>query len=122
MPYITERIAHDADAHIFEPPGWLNPYITEQVRQQAQLGYLPEVEPSDGESEQARHVPQAAEHVRHGRPVAEHAALVQAQVADVVTQQPAGHRHHRRTPTLVSDTHTGVHIPCKQVVGEGQEA
>ena len=34
MPYITDRIVHDADAHIFEPPGWFEPRIDPALRAQ----------------------------------------------------------------------------------------
>lgn len=27
MPYVTDRIVHDADAHIMETPDWLDPYL-----------------------------------------------------------------------------------------------
>ncbi|MEM7017665.1 MAG: amidohydrolase family protein [Pseudomonadota bacterium] len=33
MPYIHERIVHDADAHIFEAPGWLEPYVDSALRE-----------------------------------------------------------------------------------------
>ena len=78
----------------------------EQVRQQAEFGDLPEVEPPDGQGLQARHVAETAEHVRHGRPVTQHPALVQAEVAHRVTQQPTGHRHHRRSTGLVPGRNT----------------
>ncbi|MCB1684564.1 MAG: amidohydrolase family protein [Pseudomonadales bacterium] len=32
MPYITDRIVHDADAHVFEAPGWLEPWVDETLR------------------------------------------------------------------------------------------
>ncbi len=34
MPYITDRIVHDADAHIFEPPGWFEPWVDPALRAQ----------------------------------------------------------------------------------------
>lgn len=27
MPYVGSRIVHDADAHIMEAPGWLDPFL-----------------------------------------------------------------------------------------------
>ena len=47
--------------------------------------------------------------MRHGRAVTEHAALVQAQVTHVVSQQPARYRHHRRTTRLVPGSHAHTH-------------
>ncbi|XOV85079.1 MAG: amidohydrolase family protein [bacterium] len=35
MPYINNRIVHDADAHVFEAPGWLEPWLEEGVKTQA---------------------------------------------------------------------------------------
>lgn len=35
MPYISERTVHDADAHIFEAPGWLEPWIEEDFKDAA---------------------------------------------------------------------------------------
>ena len=32
MPYITDRVVHDADAHVFEPPGWLDPWVDPDIR------------------------------------------------------------------------------------------
>ena len=32
MPYISDRIVHDADAHIFEPPGWFEQFIDPDLR------------------------------------------------------------------------------------------
>jgi predicted TIM-barrel fold metal-dependent hydrolase len=42
MPYISDRIAHDADAHIFETPGWLDPYLTKETRLEAEELLVPE--------------------------------------------------------------------------------
>jgi predicted TIM-barrel fold metal-dependent hydrolase len=33
MPYITDRVVHDADAHVFEAPGWLEPWIDPDLRE-----------------------------------------------------------------------------------------
>ena len=33
MPYVADRIVHDADAHVFEPPGWLDPFLSDEERQ-----------------------------------------------------------------------------------------
>ena len=33
MPYITDRVVHDADAHTFEPPGWFDPWVEESLRE-----------------------------------------------------------------------------------------
>lgn len=32
MPYVVDRVVHDADAHVFEPPGWLDSYLSEDER------------------------------------------------------------------------------------------
>ncbi len=32
MPYIADKVVHDADAHIFEAPGWLDPWLEDDVR------------------------------------------------------------------------------------------
>ena len=31
MPYVTDRLIHDADAHIMETPGWLDPYLDPSI-------------------------------------------------------------------------------------------
>jgi len=33
MPYITDRVVHDADAHVYEAPGWLEPWIDPHARE-----------------------------------------------------------------------------------------
>ena len=33
MPYITDRVVHDADAHVFEAPGWLDPWVDPDIRE-----------------------------------------------------------------------------------------
>jgi uncharacterized protein len=33
MPYISDRIVHDADAHVFEAPGWLAPWVDPDLRE-----------------------------------------------------------------------------------------
>jgi predicted TIM-barrel fold metal-dependent hydrolase len=33
VPYIQDRIVHDADAHLFEPPGWFEPWIEESLKE-----------------------------------------------------------------------------------------
>src|SRR5688572_16650243 len=35
MPYAEGRLIHDADAHIFEPPGWIDDYLDPAIREQA---------------------------------------------------------------------------------------
>ena len=35
MPYIVDRTVHDADAHIYEAPGWLEPWLEDDVRTHA---------------------------------------------------------------------------------------
>ena len=32
MPYIQDRVVHDADAHVFEPPGWFDPWVEDSLR------------------------------------------------------------------------------------------
>jgi uncharacterized protein len=34
MPYISDRVVHDADAHVFEAPGWLAPWVDPGQREQ----------------------------------------------------------------------------------------
>ena len=34
MPYIVDRVVHDADAHVFEAPGWLEPWVDPHLRTQ----------------------------------------------------------------------------------------
>ena len=36
MPYIQDAVVHDADAHVYEAPGWLDPYINADLK--AELG------------------------------------------------------------------------------------
>ena len=33
MPYISGRIVHDADAHVYEAPGWLEPWADAELRE-----------------------------------------------------------------------------------------
>ncbi len=35
MPYAEGRLIHDADAHIFEPPGWIDDYLDPDLRERA---------------------------------------------------------------------------------------
>jgi len=32
MPYIADRVVHDADAHVFEAPGWLEPFVDSTLK------------------------------------------------------------------------------------------
>lgn len=32
MPYVQDRTVHDADAHVFEAPGWLEPWVDPELR------------------------------------------------------------------------------------------
>ncbi|MEQ8860981.1 MAG: amidohydrolase family protein [Pseudomonadales bacterium] len=45
MPYINDRIVHDADAHVFEAPGWLDPWVDPDDRERLQ----PFLQPSNGQ-------------------------------------------------------------------------
>lgn len=36
MPYIADRVVHDADAHTFEPPGWLGSWMADSVKGEVQ--------------------------------------------------------------------------------------
>ena len=33
MAYVEGRVVHDADAHVFEPPGWLDGYLSDEFKQ-----------------------------------------------------------------------------------------
>jgi predicted TIM-barrel fold metal-dependent hydrolase len=33
MPYVNDRVIHDADAHVFEAPGWLDPWVDPPLRE-----------------------------------------------------------------------------------------
>src|SRR5581483_6917934 len=33
MPYAEGRLIHDADAHVFEPPGWIDDYLDPTIRE-----------------------------------------------------------------------------------------
>lgn len=51
MPYVEDRIIHDADAHVMETPDWVAEFASEHVQQQAlahfglgELSALPEIE------------------------------------------------------------------------------
>jgi predicted TIM-barrel fold metal-dependent hydrolase len=35
MPYISDRVVHDADAHIYEAPGWIEPWLEDGMRDDA---------------------------------------------------------------------------------------
>jgi predicted TIM-barrel fold metal-dependent hydrolase len=39
--HTADRIVHDADSHIIEPPGWLESYASEYVRDNADAGLIP---------------------------------------------------------------------------------
>jgi predicted TIM-barrel fold metal-dependent hydrolase len=32
VPYIDNRVVHDADAHVYEAPGWLEPWVTPSLK------------------------------------------------------------------------------------------
>ena len=32
MAYIENKVVHDADAHVFEAPGWLDPFVSEDLK------------------------------------------------------------------------------------------
>jgi len=32
VPYIQDRVVHDADAHVYEAPGWLEPWVTPSLK------------------------------------------------------------------------------------------
>jgi predicted TIM-barrel fold metal-dependent hydrolase len=32
MPYVQDRVIHDADSHVFEAPGWLEPWVDPELR------------------------------------------------------------------------------------------
>jgi predicted TIM-barrel fold metal-dependent hydrolase len=32
MPYIQDRVVHDADAHVFETPGWFEPWVEDSLK------------------------------------------------------------------------------------------
>src|SRR5438552_10745367 len=36
MPYATGRVIHDADSHVFETPGYVDPYLEPSLRERAQ--------------------------------------------------------------------------------------
>ncbi len=33
MPYVTDRVIHDADAHVMETPEWIEEYVTPEIQQ-----------------------------------------------------------------------------------------
>jgi hypothetical protein len=39
--HTADRIVHDADSHIIEPPGWLESYASKYVRDNADAGLIP---------------------------------------------------------------------------------
>jgi predicted TIM-barrel fold metal-dependent hydrolase len=44
MPYIENRLVHDADAHIMEPPNWLRDYVDPSIRARIEPpGYVNEL-------------------------------------------------------------------------------
>ena len=38
MAYVTDRLIHDADAHIMETPDWLDPYLDPAIREPGRPG------------------------------------------------------------------------------------
>lgn len=54
MPYIEDRLVHDADAHIMETPGWLRRYADPALRDRiAPPGYVNELRQTGDESQLA---------------------------------------------------------------------
>ncbi|NNL65695.1 MAG: amidohydrolase family protein [Myxococcales bacterium] len=54
MPYIEDRLVHDADAHIMETPGWLRGYADPALRDRiAPPGYVNELRQTGDESQLA---------------------------------------------------------------------
>lgn len=44
MPYIDNAVVHDADAHVYEAPGWLEPWVEESLKPTL-AEYLPKPDP-----------------------------------------------------------------------------
>lgn len=54
MPYIEDRLVHDADAHIMETPGWLRDYADPSVRERiSPPGYVNELKQTGDDSQLA---------------------------------------------------------------------
>lgn len=55
MPYIEDRFVHDADAHVMEPPSWLQDYADPSIRERIDPpGYVNELKQTgDNESQLA---------------------------------------------------------------------
>ena len=55
MPYVEDRVIHDADAHTMEPPEWLDDFATDRVIQYAHDNFsIGDNEPVFAEIEQIR--------------------------------------------------------------------
>ena len=39
MPYVEDRVIHDADAHTMEPPEWLDAYASTEVADYAKSNF-----------------------------------------------------------------------------------
>lgn len=59
MPYVEDRIIHDADAHTMEPPEWLDEFATARVSQYARDNFsIGENEPVFAQIEKSRELQQ----------------------------------------------------------------
>ncbi len=55
MPYITDRLVHDADAHIMETPDWLRDHADPQLRERIDPpGYANELRQTGDNDDQRR--------------------------------------------------------------------
>ena len=53
MPYIEDRVVHDADAHIMETPSWLRDYADASIRERIESpGYVNELKQTGDNAEQ----------------------------------------------------------------------
>jgi uncharacterized protein len=64
MPYVEDRVVHDADSHVVETPGWLVPYADPDVRERIPELNLRTVRPGEAdEIEEQRRRHRDPEHV-----------------------------------------------------------
>ncbi len=75
MPYIEDRLVHDADAHIMETPNWLRDYADPAIRDRIERpGYTNELRQTGDNEEQLRDLERAFERIAAKHASAEYRA------------------------------------------------
>ncbi len=81
MPYIEDRLVHDADAHIMEPPNWLRDYADPSLRARvAPPGYANELKQTGDSDAQLSNVDAAFEGIIEKHASADYMAAEAAEI------------------------------------------